>query len=328
MTSSVHARKSIGTHGEAERTLVVAQAELTSTDVLMLRLQDPEGAELPEWEPGAHVDVTVEGITRQYSLCGDPGDRTNWRIAVLRDPNGQGGSQLIHGRARTGLRVLTRGPRNHFALHPAPQYLFIAGGIGITPLLPMIATVERSSVPWRLVYAVRTLDRFAFLPDLVQYGDKVTYQVDETDGLLDLGRLVTEAAENAGLYACGPSGLLDTLEELCTAAGRSLRIERFTADAKALEAATNGGAFELVAQASGITVEVPAGTTTLRALRDAGIDVLTSCEEGVCGTCETRVLAGIPAHHDSVLDDEERARNDVMMVCVSRAATPSITLDI
>jgi ferredoxin-NADP reductase len=316
------------THGEAEHAVIVVEADEAATDVLVLRLADSGGAELPEWAPGAHIDVTLEGITRQYSLCGDPADRKSWRIAVLREVNGRGGSQLIHDRARVGLPLGVHSPLNHFALRPAEKYLFIAGGIGITPLLPMVAAAEQAGSPWRLVYGARSADRFAFQSELEQYGDKVTLVAEDTQGSLDLQGLVDDAPASAEIYACGPTGLLDRLEELCTAAGTRLHIERFSADTKQLERASTGGSFEVIAEASGKRITVPAGVSIVSALEEAGIEIPTSCEEGVCGTCETRILAGIPEHNDSVLDNEERARNDVMMVCVSRALTPSLTLDV
>jgi ferredoxin-NADP reductase len=313
---------------EVERIAVVTEAARAATDVMMLRLADPNGADLPEWAPGAHIDVTLDGLTRQYSLCGDPVDRSTWRIAILREPDGRGGSKLLHERGRHGLQVRVRGPRNHFALRPADEYLFIAGGIGITPLLPMVAAAEAAGTPWRLVYGARSADRLSFVPELEKYGAKVTFQPEDTHGMLDLKQLIAETSDAAAVYSCGPTGLLDRLEELCAEVGRPLHIERFSADPKSLEGAMGSESFEVVAEASGVTVTVEPGVSIVRALEDAGVEVLTSCEEGVCGTCETRILAGIAEHHDSVLDDDERASNEVMMICISRSKTPSITLDI
>ncbi|WP_236603625.1 PDR/VanB family oxidoreductase [Rhodococcus sp. WAY2] len=311
----------------AQLNLVVADAVPIATDVLMLTLTDPDRGDLPEWTPGSHIDVTVDGLTRQYSLCGDPDDRQTWRIAVLREKDGRGGSRAIHEYARPGLPVQVRGPRNHFALRQADEYLFIAGGIGITPLLPMIAAAETKDVPWRLVYGARSADRFCFVDRLGTYGGRVTLQPEETTGMLDLKELVTTANAGVAIYACGPSGLLDALGDLCGESGRALYVERFAADPRTLDEGPETS-FEVVAETSGVAVTVPPGTSIIRALEDAGVEVFTSCEEGVCGTCETRVLAGIPDHRDSVLDDDERAANEVMMICVSRARTPSITLDI
>jgi ferredoxin-NADP reductase len=320
--------KPVNDQNELERDVVVTEAVAIATDVVMLRLADASGADLPEWAPGAHIDVTLDGNIRQYSLCGDPNERKSWRIAVLREEAGRGGSKLLHERARHGLQLTARGPRNHFTLRPAAEYLFVAGGIGITPLLPMVAAAEAAGTPWRLVYGARSADRLSFVPELEQYGSKVTFQPEDTHGMLDLKQLVVELPQGGEIYACGPTGLLDRLEELCTEAGKPRHIERFSADPKALEGASGTSSFEVIAETSGVTVTVPPGTSIVRALEDAGVDVLTSCEEGVCSTCETRVLAGIPEHHDSVLNDDERERNDVMMICVSRAKTPSLTLDI
>ncbi|SNQ45284.1 Phenoxybenzoate dioxygenase subunit beta [Frankia canadensis] len=315
--------------GERELTLEIAEVRAVATDVIALTLVDPSGHELPAWSPGAHIDVEIGSFVRQYSLCGDPADLSRWRIAVLREPNGRGGSQLVHDTARAGLPVAVRGPRNHFELRPADEYVFVAGGIGITPLLPMVAAAHSAGKPWRLVYGGRAAERMSFVDELARYGEQVRLQPEDVFGQLDLERIVAESPAGTSIYACGPTGLLNRLEEVCAArADIALHVERFSANPDALADPTRRRPFQLIARTSGVTIQVPADKTIVEALEDAGVEVLTSCEEGICGTCETRIVAGVAEHHDSVLEDDERAGNQVMMICVSRAATESLTLEI
>ncbi|WP_226351720.1 PDR/VanB family oxidoreductase [Pseudonocardia sp. ICBG601] len=269
------------------------------------------GAALPAWEPGAHVDLHLApGLVRQYSLCG--GDADHYRIAVLREPDGRGGSAFVHDRLRVGDRIEVGGPRNHFPLVPAPEYLFVAGGIGITPILSMIDAVD---APWRLLYGGRDRGSMAYLSRLAD-DPRVTVV---TGGLLDLAGAVA-AAPGATVYGCGPAPMLDALLEVCPGA----HVERFTAAVVDLPERP----FEAVLRRSGVTVAVPAGTSLLTAAERAGAPVLQSCREGTCGTCETAVLDGEPEHRDSVLDETDRAAGAVMMICVSRARGTRLVLDL
>ncbi|MFJ9037067.1 PDR/VanB family oxidoreductase [Streptomyces sp. NPDC102406] len=297
-------------------TLVVADRREEAADVVSLVLRHPDGAPLPGWEPGAHVDLLLaDGLERQYSLCG--GDAHAWRIAVLREPGGRGGSAHVHDVLRPGARVSVRGPRNHFRLEPAPAYRFVAGGIGITPILPML-TVE---APWSLFYGGRSRRSKAFAGELAARYPAERLHLCE--GPLDLVSHLAGLRPGELVYACGPESLLSAVEALVPA--EALRTERFTPTV----AETAGDRpFEVELARSGRTVTVPADRTILAALRDAGIEVLYSCAEGTCGTCETDVLGGEIDHRDSVLSPQEKAAGETLMVCVSRAKGPRLTLDL
>jgi ferredoxin-NADP reductase len=305
--------------------VVVERVEEMAEGVRGLTLRAADGGELPAWQPGAHVDLHLApGLVRQYSLCGDPADRQRWEVAVLREPDGRGGSAHVHERLAAGDRLDADGPRNHFELDGSPSYVFIAGGIGITPILPMIAAASAAGADWRLLYGGRQRSSMAFLDRLDGYGEQVTVRPQDTTGLLDLGLLDTPRPGTL-VYCCGPAPLLDAVSSRCAGwpAG-SLRIERFTP----LEITGPSHDFEVVLAASGKTVPVPAGVSILKAVEEAGVPVLSSCQEGTCGTCETVVLDGEPDHRDAVLTDAERAAGDLMMICVSRCRGERLTLDL
>ncbi|MFC8343484.1 PDR/VanB family oxidoreductase [Streptomyces sp. NPDC057280] len=307
-----------------ETELVVERRESAADGVLALTLRHPLGEPLPAWEPGAHVDVVLgPGLERQYSLCGDPSDRTGWRIAVLREPDGRGGSAHVHEQLRQGDKVRVRGPRNHFALKPAPRYRFIAGGIGITPILPMLAAAEAAGAEWSLLYGGRTRRSMAFTEELGRYGDRVTVAPQDETGLLDLAPVLDGVPEDTLVYCCGPGPLLDAVQARCPAG--LLHLERFTP--KEQEAGEDTE-FEVELARSGTTVTVPADVSVLDAVRAAGVEVLFSCTEGTCGTCETDVLDGTPDHRDSVLTEEEQAAGETMMICVSRCRGRRLVLDL
>ena len=307
-----------------ETELVIGRREFAADGVLALTLRHPLGEPLPDWEPGAHVDVVLgPGLERQYSLCGDPSDRTGWRIAVLREADGRGGSAHVHEQLGQGHKVRVRGPRNHFALKPAPRYRFIAGGIGITPILPMLAAAEAAGAEWSLLYGGRTRRSMAFTEELSRYGDRVTVAPQDESGLLDLASVLDGVPEGTLVYCCGPGPLLDAVQARCPAG--LLHLERFTP--KEQETGENTG-FEVELARSGTTVTVPADVSVLDAVRAAGVEVLYSCTEGTCGTCETDVLDGTPDHRDSVLTDEEQEAGETMMICVSRCRGRRLVLDL
>ena len=307
-----------------EAELVVAESEFAADGVLALTLRHPLGEQLPLWEPGAHIDVVLgPGLERQYSLCGDPADRTAWRIAVLREPDGRGGSAYVHEQLRQGDKVRARGPRNHFRLEPAPRYRFVAGGIGITPLLPMLAAAEAAGAEWSLLYGGRTRNSIAFTEELSRYGDRVTVAPQDEVGLLDLPSVLDDVPEGTLVYCCGPGPLLDAVEARCP--GGILHLERFRP--KVQEAGADSE-FEVVLERSSKTVTVPVGVSVLDTVRAAGVEVLFSCTEGTCGTCETDVLDGTPDHRDSVLSEEERAAGETMLICVSRCLGKRLVLDL
>ncbi|AYC37278.1 PDR/VanB family oxidoreductase [Streptomyces griseorubiginosus] len=307
-----------------EAELVVERRESAADGVLALTLRHPLGEQLPAWEPGAHIDVLLgPGLERQYSLCGDPADRARWRIAVLREPVGRGGSAHVHEQVNQGDKVRVRGPRNHFALRPAPRYLFIAGGIGITPILPMLAAAEAAGAQWTLLYGGRTRNSMAFTEELSRYGDRVTVAPQDETGLLDLPSVLDGVPEGTLVYCCGPGPLLDAVEQRCPAG--LLHVERFAP--KEQEEGENTE-FEVELAQTGTRVTVPADVSVLDAVRASGVEVLFSCTEGTCGTCETDVLEGTPDHRDSVLTDEEREAGETMMICVSRCRGKRLVLDL
>jgi len=315
---------------EAELTVRLRSLTWEADGVLSLVLEDPQGGVLPDWRPGAHLDLQLPGgSTRQYSLCGDPRDHTRYRVAVLREAAGRGGSELVHTSLRPGELLTVRGPRNLFALVPASRYLFIAGGIGITPILVMVQEAERSGADWKLLYGGRTRASMAFTAELTSYGDKVFLAPQDEHGLLPLTAWLGAPHADTKVYCCGPEGLLSAVEALCHEhwPPESLHVERFAPKPGELAPADGDQPFEVVCQASGQRLEVKPDCSIMEALRQAGIEVPSSCEEGICGTCETGVLEGVPDHRDSILSDEERAAGRTMFVCVSRALTPRLVLD-
>jgi ferredoxin-NADP reductase len=314
---------------EQERDLVVVRRETAAADVVALTLVDPAGGTLPAWTPGAHVDVVLDGgLTRQYSLCGALRDRTSFRIGVLRAPDSSGGSQLVHEALQEGSPVRVRGPRNHFALVDAPRYSFVAGGIGITPLLPMIESVQQRGVPWTLAYGGRQRASMAFLDELAKYGDPVRVWPQDEEGLLDLPGVLGDPRPDTLVYCCGPEQLLAAVESQCAAwPPGALHVERF-APKPAGPAVTADAPFELVLQRSGITAVVPADQSILEVVERAGISLLSSCRIGTCGTCEQEVIAGDIDHRDSVLTEEDREAGEYMMICVSRCRSERLVLDL
>lgn len=317
---------------EHEAELVVQRRRRVADDVVELTLADGQGRELAEWRPGAHIDLQLgDSLVRQYSLCSSPRERAEWRIAVLRDPAGRGGSQHVHEHLHEGAVVRVRGPRNHFPLVSAPRYEFIAGGIGITPILPMIESVKAAGAEWRLLYGGRRRDSMAYVDHLAEHGHPVTVCPQEEQGVLDLDSVLGPPRDDTAVYCCGPEPLLDAVEERCAATWPpgSLHVERFAAKTPADEPPTDAPeSFEVVCQRSGITVSVPAGTSIYDAVEEAGVDVMGSCMEGICGTCEAAVVEGTPDHRDSLLTNAQRETSDVMYICVSRSRSETLVLDL
>ncbi|QGG41359.1 cytochrome P450 [Aeromicrobium yanjiei] len=315
-------------HAPTSLPMVVEERVEVSDQVVALTLTSRDGSDLPPWQPGAHVDLVLgDGLVRQYSLSGDPADRSCYRVGILHEPDGRGGSTFVHTSLRDGSRVEVRGPRNHFALEESPQYVFIAGGIGITPILPMVAQAEAAGADWTLVYGGRTRATMAFLDELAAYGDRVVLWPQDERGHIDLDSLLGEPRADTLVYVCGPSPLLDAVEERCRAwPENALHLERFAA--KPVGAPALDEPFEVELSRSGRVLSVPTDRSVVEVLDDAGVVVLTSCGEGTCGTCETQVLDGVPDHRDSVLTPAEQRRNDCMMVCVSRSCSPRLVLDL
>lgn len=313
---------------ELETEVRVEAVERAADGVVTLDLRRPDGGELPAWEPGAHVDLVLGSApTRQYSLTGDRRDRSRYRVGVLRDPEGRGSSSHVHDVLRAGDVVRVRGPRNHFRLVRSPRYLFVAGGIGITPLMPMIAEAEAAGADWRLIYAGRSRASMAFLPALEELGDRVVAWPRDERGPLDLGEAIGSAVPDTQIYCCGPERMVEAVEAVSRSwPPGALHVERFTPRSSA--SAASNRPFDVVLERSGTTLTVPADRSVLDTVEDAGVFVLASCRRGTCGTCETSVLDGEIDHRDTVLDEAAREGGGSMMICVSRCTSASLVLDL
>jgi ferredoxin-NADP reductase len=308
------------------RTLRVKRMGWEAPGVLSLDLVAPDGAALPPFEAGAHLDLHIPGApVRQYSLCGDPAEQHAWRVAV-REVEGGKTSPLIHRALRPGALIEAEGPRNNFPLLPAPNYLFIAGGIGITPILPMLRTATRAGARWTLLFCTPRAAEAPLLEEIRALPGEVVLHASAEGTRLDVAQRLATPMPETLVYCCGPERLMIAVEQATAQwpAG-SVRFEWFTPRSR--DHGDSGG-FELTLARSGRTIAVDAATSVLQALRGAGIDLPSSCEQGVCGTCECRVLEGEVDHRDSILSAAERAANDVMMACVSRARGARLVLDL
>ncbi|GAA1916519.1 PDR/VanB family oxidoreductase [Nocardioides hwasunensis] len=321
------------------RAVHVVGAARVADGVLELRLADPVGAALADWEPGAHIEVETAAGIRQYSLCGDRA--SDYTIAVLDEPLGRGGSRGLHVSAAVGTELRIRGPRNHFQLvDDADDYVLIAGGIGITPIKAMAQHLMATGRAWRLHYGGRSAASMAYVDEVRSLDpERVSVAPHDTDGDLDLAAILSDASPGTVVYCCGPPGLLDAAAVAVAESGAGeLRIERFTAATPTTDDPAPGpvaggvrvgdDTFVVELAASGIEVEVGPDTTILEAVRDRLPDVMSSCEDGYCGTCETPVLEGIPEHRDTVLTPSEQDANDTMMICVGRSRTRRLVLDL
>lgn len=295
--------------------------------VLSLDFMAPDGGELPAFGPGAHVDIHLpDGQVRQYSLCGDPDDRTTYRVGVREVENGRV-SRVIHYEMRPGALIEVGVPRNNFPLVPSPRYLFVAGGIGITPMLPMMQAAKRAGAQWTLLFCTRRVSEAPFLDEALALGGEVSLHATEAGTRLDVTTRLAQAPADTVLYCCGPERLMTAVEEATRGWPEgSVRFEWFTPKSRPEDEVSDS--FDVVCAQSGMTLSVPSNKTVLEVLTDAGFDVPRSCEQGVCGTCECRVLEGEIDHRDSILSAGEREANDVMMTCVSRAKGRRLVLDI
>jgi len=315
----------------AFRDLAVAVAVPAAQDIVRFELVDPAGGELPPFEPGAHVPVrTPAGVVRRYSLCGDPGDATRYEIAVKRDAAGRGGSASMADMLREGALLPVAAPRNEFALHPrARRFLFIAGGIGITPMMAMMRhLVATGGAPFTLHYCTRSRDHAAFADVLAgeSFRGRVHLHHDGGDPAraFDFWPLLEKAQAGTHVYCCGPRSLMDAVRDMSGHwAGGSVHFESFGVDS-ALRRRDH--AFEVCLAHSGARYAVPADRTILEVLREHGVQVRSSCEAGSCGTCRTGLVEGEAEHRDFVLGPDEQASQ--IMVCVSRARGAALTLDL
>jgi cytochrome P450/ferredoxin-NADP reductase len=321
------ARAALATRERVTAVRVKAK-DLVAEGVVALTLESLDESALPEWTPGAHVDLVITGVpTKQYSLSGDVSDPLRYRLGILRDEHGAGASRHVHDHLAVGDEVIIRGPRNNFAFLDARAYIFIAGGIGITPILPMVRAAEAAGAEWTLLYGGRTRASMAFLDELEPFGDRVQVRPQDEHGLLRLEDVLGAPREATPVSSCGPEPLLTAVEARCATWPKgSLHLERFAA--KPLTEPVLQQSFEIVLARSGLTALVPLDTSILAAVENAGVAVRSSCTEGTCGTCETVVLEGIPDHRDSVLDEVERVAGASMMICVSRSCTPRLVLDL
>ncbi|MFF8843828.1 PDR/VanB family oxidoreductase [Streptomyces sp. NPDC015127] len=291
--------------------------------VVRLRL---EAAGLPAWQPGAHIDLVLpSGLVRQYSLCGDPAAPGTYTIAARLVENGRGGSREVHEQLRVGQEVEIRGPRNRFPLTAASSYVFVVGGIGITPVLPMLRSLAASGADWRLLYGGRSRATMPFLDELAELGGaegRLTVVAEDTSGLPDVAAFLDGTPDGSAVYCCGPDPLMRTVERLLPASC-TLHLERF---APGPAAASAGGPFDVELRRTGRTVRVAAGRSVLAAVREELPDVPYSCEQGFCGTCRQRVLEGEVDHRDELLTEAERERS--MLLCVSRCHGGRLILDL
>ena len=297
-----------------------------AAEINLYEFRSPDGAQLPAFTAGAHVDLHLpNGLTRQYSLLNAQDERDRYVVGVKKDASSRGGSRCVHEQLRAGMIVPVGAPRNNFALHEeAAHSVLMAGGIGITPIACMVSRLRDRGLSWELHYSVRRREEAAFLDELGT--QNVHLHIDEERGgaFMDIQAIVRQAAAGAHLYCCGPAPMLDAFES--AASGRPLgqvHLERFSAAKVA-----GGGAFFVELARSGRRIFVEPGETIADALRAQGVEVQTSCEQGICGTCETRVLAGRPEHRDELLSEGEKAANHVMMICCSRSKDDLLVLDL
>ncbi|WP_407648756.1 PDR/VanB family oxidoreductase [Gordonia otitidis] len=314
---------------DTQMTLTVTERKVVADGVVELTLASPEGAPLPEWTPGAHLDLILRpDLVRQYSLCGDPAERGSYRVAVLREPESRGGSVAVHDTLAVESELATRGPRNNFTLVDADEYVFVAGGIGITPLVPMIAAAHAQGIPFRLFYGGRSRSSMAYARELSErYPGEVTICPQDEVGHLDLPTILGEPRPRLRVYTCGPGPLLDAVDSYCaTWPSGSVNTERFRAIRPTPDMSDTE--FEVELALTGVTVSVPAGLSILDVAEAAGAMVVSSCREGTCGSCETPILEGTADHRDSLLTQDEKDAQETMFICVSRSCSERLVLDL
>lgn len=312
----------------------VARKAVEAQDIVTLELVAVDGAALPAFSAGSHVDVQLpNGITRQYSLCNDPQETHRYQIGVLRDAASRGGSQAVHELVKEGDVLTISAPRNHFGLaHEAKKHLLLAGGIGVTPILCMAERLANTGADFAMHYATRAPERTAFRQRIAAsaFAPRVQFHYDNGDAAqkLDLQRLLDQPQAGTHLYVCGPKGFMDAVLNTARGAGwpeAQIHYEFFGAE---VAKSDSDASFEIKLASSGRIVMVPKDQTVVQALAAAGVDIMISCEQGVCGTCLTRVIDGVPDHKDSYLTPEEQAANDQFTPCCSRSKTPQLVLDL
>ena len=324
IASSAYLRRPQARSVDRRLQLVVDEVRVEASDARSFRLVAANGAELPRWQPGSHLELLLpSGRRRHYSLCGDPADRHCYRIAVRRLGDGGGGSRELHDSVSPGTTLTARGPRNAFPYAPAPAYLFLAGGIGVTPILPMVKQAVADRLPWQLVYTGRSHASMPFMGELAELDpDWLHIRPYDEYGFPTGAELLEYSPPGATVYCCGPAPMIAGVRRAYPgSAAAALQFERFTAPP-----ILDGVPFEIALQRSNRLLTVPADRSALEIIREAMPDVAYSCQQGFCGTCRTRVLTGDVEHRDRVLTDQERA--DTMTICVSRSRGGRIALDI
>lgn len=311
----------------------VLRKKQEAAGIASFELVRPDGSALPAFSAGSHIDVQVPGgLSRQYSLCNDAAEQHRYRIAVLRDPASRGGSNGMHDAVKEGDTLLISEPRNHFPLVHARETLLFAGGIGVTPLLCMAQRLATTGQPFTLHYCTRSADRTAFRDEIAAsgYADRVQFHYDDGDAAqkLDLARALGAPRAGTHIYVCGPTGFIDFVVNTAKGMGwtpEQIHLEYFGA---APQDTAGDQAFQVRIASSGKTYEVPANETVVQALAKHGVEILVSCEQGVCGTCITRVLEGECDHRDMYFTDDEKAKNDQFTPCCSRAKSKVLVLDL
>jgi len=312
--------------------VIVAARTREADGIFSYELVRTDGGALPAFEAGAHIDVHIgDGQVRQYSLCNPPSETHRYLIGVLRDAASRGGSRAMHERVQPGTSLKISAPKNHFPLVPAARTLLLAGGIGITPILAMAEALAADDAAFDLHYCARSASLAAFRERLVasRFVDRVHFHFDDAPaGTLDMAALLAQPDPDARLYVCGPPGFIQHV--LATARAQGWAQSRLHTEYFAGVSVDTSGdqAFDVELVSSGKVVTVPAGRTVIQVLAEHGVDIPYSCEEGVCGTCLTRVLQGVPDHRDMYLTDEEHATNDLFTPCCSRAVSARLVLDL
>jgi ferredoxin-NADP reductase len=314
-------------------TLRVRRRAEIAVNALLLELESASGEVLPEWPPGAHLDIHLpSGLTRQYSLCGAREDRSTYVVVVLREPHGRGGSEEIYRELGVGTEFISSTPRDHFRLVEASEYVLIAGGIGITPIKAMVDELRARGARWHLHYGGRTREHMAFMSELVDLGgDNVSIVPQDVDGLLEVAAIIGNLSPEAAVYCCGPAPLLDAVLTACAEAGASERLhfERFVPPTDGAVFVTDGDtAFEVELRSSWVTLQVAADQTLLEVVQSVIPDMPFSCTEGYCGSCESVVLDGEPDHRGSLMTPEEHDEEGTMLICVGRSKSQRLVLDL
>jgi ferredoxin-NADP reductase len=300
---------------------------LEAPGVMSLELTRPDGSALPPFDPGAHIDLILPGgVIRQYSLWGDPADTSRYHVGI-RAVGGGLSSNFVHRKLRPGELIWISAPRNNFPLVEAPRYIFVAGGIGITPLIPMMRAATAARKSWTLLYCNKSDADAPFLKHIHGFGGEIHLHSSQAGTRLDVVKTLGQPQKDTMVYCCGPEGLMAAVEEATSQWPQgSVHFEWFAPRSRPGDEVA--GSFQIVCEKSGLTLTVEPDKSVLQTLNDAGIDVPCSCQQGVCGTCEVRVLSGEVDHRDSILSATERAANETMMTCISRARSPRLILEI